>query len=728
MFESNLSLIEVSVKRPILIAVVNIIIVIMGLSAFLGVDIRELPDVDRPVVSVVANYQGASPETVDTDLTSIIEGSVARISGVENITSSSEEGNTRIRIEFGVNTDLNSAANDVREAVSRVQRKLPSEVQNLSVIKADNNARSIMSLAIYSDQLANSDLATRIEKDIAPSLLSIDGIADVQISGNRASEIRVLLDSDKLASLRIPISDIVSTLKTARFDVPVGSYQSSAQELIVRTFASAVDISAIANLQIKNNTRIKDIAEVILTPQEVSSYSLLNGRMVISLDIVRQAGANTIAISNAVKQKVTELNSLSKNLTIHITTDDAKYIEGALKEVAFTLMFSVVVVLFVIALFLGELKTTLIPAITIPISLIGTIALIWVFGFSINLLTLLALVLATGLIVDDAIVVLENIQRAKKSGVKSMAAAVLGTNQVFFAVIATTITLASVFIPIIFLPGETGRLFTEFGLVLVIAVLISSFVALTLCPMMASKLQETKKPSLLAQSINRHLAKVGSLFVNFYLITLQFILKFKFTTLFFAIAIALLGYFGFKNLNQELSPKEDRGAIMIFLTGPDGSTLSYMDSQSQIVEQTLSEYQNQGLIVDIFSIVGRWDKNRVFMVATLEDFATRKISQMDLASQISKKVSNIAGAQVRVFQTSSLGWRAARGGIDIALLGNDYNELANYSDKLSKELEDKIPEIDNVRVNFNTSQPQLSFNINREKLYKNLSQMLESVP
>ena len=397
-----------------------------------------------------------------------------------------------------------------------------------------------------------------------------------------------------MAGYRVSASDVVSVLRNARFDIPAGSYKSKDQDLIVRAYASVVEPALVERLHIRDNIRIEDVGEVFFSPMDAESYSLLNGRMVIGLGIVRQAGANTIEISSEVAKRVKRINKRSRDFTLVATSDDAIYIEGALKEVLITLGFSILIVLFVIAIFLGQWRAVIIPAVTIPISLIGTIAAISVLGFSINLLTLLALVLATGLIVDDAIVVLENIQRSRSRGMEGMAAAVLGTRQVFFAVIATTITLVSVFIPIAFLPGETGRLFREFGLVLAIAVIISSFVAVTLCPMMASRLPEISNKKFFIRLSRNSLNAIGRGLTRFYLSTLRVLISYSFLAVPIVLFIIVIGILGFFQLNHELLPREDRGTLRVLLTGPDGASLEYSDRQSRKVEEVLRPYQEQG--------------------------------------------------------------------------------------------------------------------------------------
>jgi hydrophobe/amphiphile efflux-1 (HAE1) family protein len=709
------NLTALGVRRPVLIAVVNFLILLAGLAAVLGVDVRELPDVDRPVVSVRAVYEGASPETMDAEVTSVIENAVARVSGVNSITSSSEENNMRMRAEFRPGVDLNSAASDVREAVSRVQRQLPDDVDQVLVIKADDDARDIIQISAFSNTLSQQDLAERIEKDVAPELLSIDGVADVRLDGDQPRVLRILIDPAKLAAYGIPISDITDTLREVRFDVPAGSYKSEGQDLIVRAFASVVDPEMVERLHIGNNVRIEDVAEVFYAPMEAESYSLLNGRRVVGLGIVRQAGSNTIDISSQVKQRVSQINLRARDFSLVVTSDDAKYITGALTEVLFTLVFAIIIVLLVIMIFLGQLRATLVPAVTMPISIIGTLSAIWLLGFSINLLTLLALVLATGLIVDDAIVVLENIQRLRQQGKARMAAAVLGTRQVFFAVIATTITLVSVFLPIAFLPGETGRLFREFGLVLAIAVVISSFVAVTLCPMLASRLPDLAESRGFMAGMRDGLNGFGRRLSQWYFASLRVLLSHPLLAVLLSLMIAAGGVTGFFSLNQELLPREDRGAIRVFITGPDGASLAYADEQARKVEAVLEHYQQQGVITDIFSIIGRWDKNRAFIIGTLKDWDQREISEQALAKEINMTVGSLPGAQVRIIQGSSFGRRGGGAGLELALLGNNYEDIADAADMLGDVLSDRIPAINDVRVQFDTSQPELLFNIDREK-------------
>ncbi|MFT4845774.1 MAG: HAE1 family hydrophobic/amphiphilic exporter-1 [Marinobacter psychrophilus] len=705
------------VRRPVLTIVVNLLIMLGGAASILGVDVRELPNVDRPIVSVRAVFDGASPQTMDTEITSLLEGAVARVAGVKSIESSSEENNMRMRVEFDPAMDLDTAASDVREAVNRVQRRLPDGIDQVTVIKADDDAQAIVELSAYSNALSKYELAERIEKDVAPEFQSIAGVAEVRLEGEQPRVLRVLLNPAKLAGYNLSVSDVVETLRSINLDVPAGSYKSEDQDLLVRVQASIVDPEKVEQMYIRDDIRINDVAEVFYAAKDPESYSLLNGRSVIGLGVVRQAGSNTIAIADEVDKRLELVNTRARDFTLVKTSDDSLYIKGALKDVLYTLVFSIIIVLIVIAIFLGQWQAIFIPAVTMPVALIGTLASIWIFGFSINLLTLLALVLATGLIVDDAIVVLENIQRRRAEGLDKMAAAVLGTRQVFFAVIATTITLVAVFLPIAFLPGQTGRLFREFGLVLAIAVIISSFVAVTLCPLMASRLPNLSEKNNALSGLRNVLDNLGGKLAKIYFISLESLMRFKVLGLIVALMIAAGGGWGFTQLNQELLPREDRGAIRVFLTGPDGASLAYSDRQSQIVENVLIPYQKQGIFTDIYTIVGRWDKNRASIIATMKHWDERTISQQELAKEINKQLSDMPGAKVRVIQGSSLNIRGGGAGLEIALLGNDYEQIYSAATMLSTELKDRISYIEDVRVQFDTSQPELAFNIDRQRAY-----------
>lgn len=702
-----------SVRRPYLAVVLNLLIIIAGFSALFGIEVRELPDIDRPIVTVRANYPGGSPETIDAEITSIIEAAVARVNGVKKVSSSSEENNFRIRIEFSPSVNLVDAANDIREAVSRVERELPDGVEDIFVIKADADARPIIQLAAESDKLSIDELTRRVEDEIVPELTSVDGVAEVNLFGDRERVMRVILNPLKLASYQLSVADVVKVLENARYDVPAGSFKSGDQEVIVRANASVTNAADIENLILRDPVRLKDVASASFGPAEAENYTRLNGRTVINMGIVRQAESNTVSISNDIQKVIAKLSQRSKDIKISTISDDAVFIEGSIYEVLVSLALAVIIVVGVIAFFIGQLRAAFIPAVTIPIALIGTLAAIWLMGFSLNLVTLLALVLATGLVVDDAIVVLENIQRLRGHGLGPGAAAVVGTRQVFFAVIATTATLISVFLPISFLPSTAGRLFTEFGFVLAVTVMISSFVALSLCPMMASRLpyKQLEQQSAFAKLI--HWA--GESVNNLYTAILSRVIAMPMLIFGVSMIIAVLGAITYLTLAEELVPEEDRGVITVRLVGPDGTGIDYADRQVEEVEKILKPLSEQGLLREVFTISGRWDPNRGWIEAPLVDWSKRQLSEGEIINSIKKPLSEIPGSQARAVRGNSLGLRGAGGGLKFALTGDNYDKIAVAAEDLVLAMEQQLKEVENFRVEYRATQPQLAVNINRRR-------------
>lgn len=702
---------SLSIRRPVLVLVVNLLIALAGLSAILAVEIRELPDVDRPIVTVRAEYPGASPETMDAEVISLIEGAVARVSGIKSIESSSEENNGRIRIEFTPDVDLNSASADVREAVNRVSRRLPDRVEQVLVVKADDDSRPVVNLAVMSNSLLDEELTRIVEKDIIPSLVAVEGVADVQPFGTRQRLLRVVVDPLRLASYGLSVTDIADVLRQASFDVPAGSISSLNQELIVRADASVITADQVADIIISDTRRIGDVANVFFAPADATSLPRLDGHNVIGLGVIRQAKSNTIEISDGVRETLQRLNERFTNLEIVITDDSALFIRNSVKEVMTTLFITVAIVIATIWLFIGSIRATLVPSVAIPVALIGTLAGIWVLGFSINILTLLALVLATGLVVDDAIVVLENIQRKRSQGLGSRAAAVLGTRQVFFAVITTSAVLISVFVPIAFLPSTAGRMFREFGFVLAFAVGISSFVALSLVPAMASRLP----PDQLPGSVRSMVGKLGSQLQAFYATSLDWVLKAPALALSAGLLLAVAAGSLYQLLPKELLPAEDRGMINIRAQGPDGVGISYMELQTDKMEALLKPLVDAGEIKSMYTVVGRWDPNRTSITAPLVDWSERQRSQHEIIAELQAPMADITGARVMVYGSNSLNLRGAGGGIEVALVGNDYTDIYEAAKDFRQAIEDRSANLSRPQISYEPTQPQLSVNIDRRR-------------
>lgn len=702
---------SLSIRRPVLALVLNLLIVIAGVAALLAVEVRELPDVDRPIVSVRVEYPGASPATMDAEVLRILEGAVARVSGIKSIRGGSEENAGRLRIEFSPGSDLDNAANDVREAVNRVMRELPERVEQVVVVKADDDSEPTVNLAVESDQLSSEALSRIVEQEIVPMLIAIDGVADVQASGNRRRMLRIVVEPLRLVSFGLSVNDVAEALRQAPFDVPAGSFRSRDQELIVRADASVTTPEQVADIVIRDQVRIGDVANVFFGPQDAESLTRLNGRPVIGLGVIRQARSNTIRISDGVHEAVERINRRFEELRVSVTDDQAVFIKSSVSEVLFTLALTIGIVFATIWLFMGSLKVTLIPAVTIPVALVGTVATIWLFGFSINILTLLALVLATGLVVDDAIVVLENIQRRRAGGLKPRAAAVLGTRQVFFAVVTTSIVLISVFVPISFLPSTAGRLFREFGLVLAGAVAISSFVSLTLVPAIAARLSDDGSHGRFRNAI----ADLGTSIRNGYSRSLHMMLDRPWLPITSALAFALVAALLYGQLNRELVPTEDRGVFSVWASGPDGVGLRYMDRQTEKIEDALAPLVESGVATGLFSVVGTWDPNRSRVNVPLVDWSSRDQSQQEIADSVRDALADIPGVRAAARGGNSLNLRRAGTGMQVALLGNDYDSIYAAAQSFVAEIEDRFPGLRRPEIEYNPTQPQLTVDIDRRR-------------
>ncbi|MEQ9815664.1 MAG: efflux RND transporter permease subunit [Azospirillaceae bacterium] len=699
-----------SVRRPTLAVVFSLLIVVAGLAALYGVDIRELPDVDRPVIYVSTTYDGAAPETVDTQVTSIVEGAVARVPGVSSISSNSEQGRSRVTIEFDPSVDLTTAASDVRDAVSGIERQLPDDADAPTVVKSDSDSSPIIRLSVTSATRNSMELTDLVNDVIANRLAAVDGVASIEIYGDTEPVLRVLLDPIDLASRGIGFADLVAILDRAAFDVPVGNFDAEDQRLSVRATADITSAAGVAGLRIDANTRVGDIAFVDAAPMERTTMVRVNGATVIGLGVVRQAQSNTIEISRGVNAAIEQLRlQLPEDVEIAISSDDATFIQGSIDEVAFTLVLATLIVIAVIYVFVASFRATLIPAVTMPVALIGTIACIWIFGFSINILTLLALVLATGIVVDDAIVVLENIERLRAMGAPRRAAAVLGTRQVFFAVLATTATLAAVFVPISFLPGTAGRLFAEFGFVLAIAVAISSFVALTLCPMLASRLPEGDGSKPL---VSRLLGAIGRPLARLYAGLLTIALAAPLVTLTLASLIVAAAISLFRDIPTELLPQEDRGILFMSISMPTGSSLDYADRQVSQVEDLFDPLIETGEVRAVFSVVR--GGGSAFVIVRLADWDERERSQQEIVADLVPGINQIPGARIFVRSPNSLGIRGGGSGLSFALTGSEYDSLALAADDFAATIQDQVPGVQGTRVSYEVTQPQLSIEVDRE--------------
>ena len=697
------------VRRPILAFVLNALIVLAGIAALFGAEIRELPNVDRPVVTVTTTFSGASPESVDQELTGRIEGAVGRVSGVRAISSNSRFGRSRVTLEFNDSTDIDVAATDVRDAVARIVNQLPDGAEQPQIVKADANAQPVMRIAVTSMGRSPEDLTRLVQDQVEDRLISVNGVADLQIYGDREPFFRVDIDQLELASRGLTLGDIQRALADVAYDAPAGDLAGDRQSINVRTTASVATTQAFEAMEIKENVRLGDVAQVTLGPAKGETILRANGQLGLGIGIIRQATSNTLEISNDVRAVVAELNgTLPEDVRIFVTSDDATFISGSIREVLSTLAFAVGIVVAVIFIFLRDFRATLIPALTLPVALIGTLAAIYLVGFSINILTLLALVLATGMVVDDAIVVLENIVRQRAAGMGPRAAAVLGTSQVFFAVVTTTATLAAVFIPLSFLPGQAGGLFREFGFTLAIAVMLSSVVALSLCPVLASRL--LTRPA--AENPRGPVVALGNGLFRLYAATLRWALAMPYVVVLIAAFVALTAVLVSGEIRQELTPREDRAVALLSVTAPQGVSLEYTQSKMREIEDLITPLQEAGEVTNIFSITGFGADNRGFMVFTLAGWADRARSQDEIVGEINGKLRGIVGVRAFAIQPNSLGIRGAGRGLSFAITGNNYEQLSEVAQAMVDRLSTN-PAMGQVRLEYERTQPQLFVQIDR---------------
>ena len=699
------------VRRPILAFVLNALIVIGGFAGLMGADVRELPSVDRPVVSVSTNYTGAAPETIDREITAVIEGAAGRVAGVKSLSSSSRFGSSRVTVEFNDSVDLDVAATDLRDAVARQINTLPDDADAPRVVKSDADADAILRIAVTSSRRSADELTTLVT-DLAESrLLAAPGVADLQIFGARDLSFRVDVDLMQLAARGLTLADLRAVLGNAAFDAPAGALSSENQSLLVRTTAAIRTADQIEALTIAGNVHLGDVAQVTLGPDPGASILRANGETGVGIGIIRQANGNSLAISQAVRQVVDDLQPvLPDDVRMFVTSDSADFIDGAIHEVKLALGLSVLIVTAVIFLFLRDARATLIPVIAMPVALIGTVAAIWMVGFSVNIITLLALVLATGLVVDDAIVVLENIVRRRSEGMGARAAAVLGTQQVFFAVLATTTTLAAVFVPLSFLPGQTGGLFREFGFTLAIAVLLSSVTALSLCPVLAAKLL---RPHV--EGPDSAMVRLGNRLSRVYARLLRACLSAPLIAVTFALLFAATAVATFPTLRQELTPAEDRAVILLSVQAPQGVSLDYTDARMREIEALVAPLRDRGEVSSVFAIAGSGGQDsRGFIVITLADWADRVRSQQEIAAELSGKLRGVIGVRAFAIQPNSLGIRGAGRGLSFALVGDNYDDLAESARALVDRMEDD-PRFGQVSLGYDTTQPQLFVEIDRAR-------------
>ena len=710
---------ELTVKRPVLASVISLFLVLIGIISYDKLTIREYPDIDKPVITVSTIYRGASAEIMERDVTQVLEDSISGISDIKEIKSDSKNEFSSIKIEFNLNRDMDSAANDVREKVSRVSSLLPKESNQPRVSKSDTDARAVMWIGFSSDQLSAIELNDYLDRNIVDRLSILPGVASITIGGERKYAIRVWLDPDKMSSRNITVTDILRAINSENIEKPAGRLDSNTRELELQMTSKLSDVSEFENIVLKivngSKIRLSDVARLTIGAETDRGFLRANGKNAIGLGIVRQTKSNVLKVTDAVKSEIEKIRpSLPSNIEMKIGYDQSIFVRESINQVRFALFISMLMVIGVIYYFLRSPSATVIPAITIPISVTATFYIIYLLGYSLNVLTFLALVLAIGLIVDDSIVVLENIKRRIDNGESVYDGSILGAKQITFVVIATTIVLISVFLPLSFMEGKTGRLFIEFGVVLSFAVIFSSIVALTLTPMLCSKLLDTSNSLDLEPT-------VVSKFRNYYKKSLMDSQNNPKKVYIFSLVMILISVLIFQFINKELAPTEDRGVFIIIVSTPEGSTLQYTDSIVKEVESTLEPYKEKEEIQTIFAVVapGFSGKpgavNTAYLFATLTGWDQRR-HQKDIVREIFPKLLSIPGAKVIAINPPSLGGSRFTPGIQFVISGSNYDDIYNWANIILDK--SSSLRIRNSDIDYKITNPRLNLNVDRDKAYE----------
>jgi multidrug efflux pump len=711
---------DVSIKRPVFATVLSLLIVVFGLAALLGLPVREYPDIDPPVVSISTNYTGAAAEVVDTQITQVVEGAISGIEGIRSIESSTEQGESRTSIEFSISRDVDIAANDVRDAVSRIADELPEEAAAPVVQKADSDARPMMWVTLRSDVWDSAELSDFAERVLADRLSVLDGVADVRIGGERRYAIRVWLDRERLAARDITVAEVERALRVNNVELPAGSVDSSTRNFTVRAEGRLTNVEQFRELVIRRDgndlLRLGEVANVQMGVESDVSRLRANGQTAIGMGLIRQSKANTVAVSDAVRAELVKIrDTLPPEVTIAESYDESIFIRASIREVVTTLAIAVSLVILVIFLFLRSWRATLIPAVTIPVAVIGAFIGLGFLGFSINVLTLLAVILAIGLVVDDAIVMLENIQRRIDEGEPPLLASYRGAKQVAFAVIATTLTLVAVFVPISFMGGNIGRLFAEFGFTLAAAVVVSSLVALTLAPMLCSKWLRPSPASAQGHRLWMASEKVLTGLTNGYGRMLRFSLNQPGLLLGLGIVGLIVAVVIFPRLPQELAPTEDRGVIIMPASAPRGATVEFTDHYVRQAEQTLLPYLEDGVANRLLSIVGfRGEEDNAFMIMGLVPWEKRAVKQQAITTELRGKLSQISGIRTVAVNPPGLGQRGFSQPVEFVVAGPDYESVQAWSEDIVERAKAN-PRLLNLVTDFELTRPELRVIIDRER-------------
>jgi multidrug efflux pump len=708
---------HICIQRPVFATVMSLIMTLVGVVAYDRLTIREYPNIDVPIVSVTTTYTGASARIVESQVTQVLEGSIAGIAGIDVLESTSRSERSRISVRFDLDVDPDVAASDIRDRVSRVRQRLPDEIDEPIVAKVEADAQPILFLSFTSDRMSSLDITDYVDRYVIDRLKNLAGVADVVIYGERRFAMRIWVDRERLAAYNLTVQDIEDALRQQNVEIPSGRIESTDREFNVLSRTGLTTPQEFEQIIVKrgggSQVKMRDVARVEIAAQDERRVSRFNGRNAIALGVIKQATANPLEVSQALRQELPRINrSLPEGMTAEIGYDSAVFIDRSIRAVFTTICEAILLVVLVIFFFLRSVRASIIPIVTIPVALVSSFAIMYAMGFTINTISLLSMVLAIGLVVDDAIVMLENIYRHIENGMPPVEAAVTGSREIGFAVVAMTLTLASVYAPIAFAEGRTGRLFVEFALTLAGAVIISGFVALTLTPMMCSKLL-------------KHQAQHGRLFmvlergftafIGGYRRLLSGALRARPLVILIGLAVASTSGWFLTHLSSELAPVEDRGTVRVFGTGPEGATIGYTARYAQEVERVLSETAD---VQSYMVVSGAPEVINMFSFALLTDWADRDRKQQAVTKELQDRLSRIAGIRAFASNPASLGQGGGLGGKPVEFViqsAGTYGELRDHADSFVERLLD-YPGLENVESNLVLNKPEIEIQMDRSKV------------
>ncbi|MFT5012017.1 MAG: multidrug efflux pump [Patiriisocius sp.] len=712
---------DISVKRPVFATVVSILIVAFGVLAYRELPLREYPETSPPIVSVSTTYVGASAKVVESKITQIIEDQISGIEGVESISSSSQDGSSRISVEFSLNRNIDEAANDVRDRVGRVFNRLPEDVDPPRIAKADSDARPIQWFSLRSPSMDSMALTDYAERYLVDQFTSIDGVANISVNGSGRYSMRVWLDRQKLAARGLAAEDVEAALRRQNVELPAGRVDSTDREFSVRISRSYETADDFRTLIIGRGDSgqliyLGDVARVEVGPTTYRDEFRGNSKPNVGIGIVKQSTANTLEVLRATNRKAVALNaSLPNGMTLVASSDDSVFIENAITSVYKTMALTMFLVSLVIYMFLGSVRATIVPAVTIPVCLVSAFIGLAMFGFSVNLITLLGLVLAIGLVVDDSIVVLENIQRRIEEGEPPLLAAFHGSKQVGFAVIATTVVLIAVFVPIAFVGGNLGVIFSELAVTIGTAVIFSSVIALSLTTMMSAKLlTRDAHESWLTKRIDNFFHWLQKEYDG----ALRYVVPRPYIAVGLVVFLALGTWWLGKEVPNEFAPSEDQGIFFARISGPEGASFSFMQKQLRQLEDSIDPYVESGDVLQYLVFLPGWGAaesvNSAVALVTMAPWEERKLSTANLMERLSKEWQEITGIRAFPFMRSGLQRRGGGQPVQFVLGGSSYDELAEWRDIVLKKAESH-PGLTQVRADYLETRPQLIVDINKTR-------------